>query len=366
MTNQPKNIVWFSWKDYWHPQAGGAEVVGHELMTRLSQDGHNVTLLTASYADAQQVAPYRIIRGGNKVSVYIWAAWYYMRNLRNKTDLVIDECNTVPFFAGWYAGCKHINFFHMLCRKIWFYELPQPLSFIGWLAEPVYLRIMKRGTTLTVSESTKADLIRVGVKANDINIISEGLELKPAIDLNHEKYVSPTVLSLGTMRSMKRTLEQVKAFEIARQSMPDLRMILAGNSDTAYGRKVLAYIGASKHKDAIKLLGKVSPNKKLEVMRSSHLLLVTSVKEGWGLVVTEANSQGTPAIAYDVDGLRDSVVHEKTGIITSENPQAMADAITNLLTQPAKYAKIRAAAYAMSKSITFNKAYADFKKGIKI
>jgi glycosyltransferase involved in cell wall biosynthesis len=53
----------------------------------------------------------------------------------------------------------------------------------------------------------------------------------------------------------------------------------------------------------------------------AHIILVPAVREGWGLVVTEANAMGTPAIGYDdVPGLRDSIRHGETGITIMEKP----------------------------------------------
>lgn len=58
----------------------------------------------------------------------------------------------------------------------------------------------------------------------------------------------------------------------------------------------------------------------------AHCLLVPSVREGWGLVVIEANSVGTPAVAYDVPGVRDSIRQGKTGLLASEsNPSSLAE-----------------------------------------
>jgi glycosyltransferase involved in cell wall biosynthesis len=95
--------------------------------------------------------------------------------------------------------------------------------------------------------------------------------------------------------------------------------------------------------------------------------VVTSVKEGWGLVVTEANSQGTPAVVYNVDGLRDSVKDGNTGIIAKENtPEGLAKALVSLLgDSPTRYSQIREAAWEWSKTITFNQAYKDFMKAIE-
>ena len=86
------NIVWLAWKDRGHPTAGGAEVVAHELMTRLVAAGHTVTLLTGGYTDPAtgQPAPrhgtdpagYHIVRTGNRLSTYLTTAWYYHRHRR--------------------------------------------------------------------------------------------------------------------------------------------------------------------------------------------------------------------------------------------------------------------------------------------
>ena len=95
-------------------------------------------------------------------------------------------------------------------------------------------------------------------------------------------------------------------------------------------------------------------------MKEATLLLATSTKEGWGLIITEANSQGTPAIAYNVSGLNDSVIHNKTGKLSIANPQAMAAAIVDLLKNKKEYDKLRKSAYNNSKQFTFTTSYNDF------
>ena len=171
----------------------------------------------------------------------------------------------------------------------------------------------------------------------------------------------PVLLSLGSIRKMKRTAHQVRAFEIAKRSIPDLQMKIAGDTSSLYGKNFLEMIAASPYKNDIEYLGKVSIEQKIELMQKSHVISVTSVKEGWGLIVTEANSQGTPAVVYDVDGLRDSVRHEETGIVVAQNtPQGLAEGIIALLKDPGKYAKIRHNAWQWSREFDFEKSYRDF------
>lgn len=357
-------ILWFSWKDISHPQAGGAEVVAHELIQRLVKDGHAVTLLTAQYPHAipkETRDGYTIIRVGNRFTVYWHAYRYYKTQLQQQFDLVIEEINTVPFFTAWYVREKQFLFMHQLARQIWFYQMPFPVSVIGYVLEPLYLWLLRACTVITISQSTKTDLVRLGFSEKNIHIISEGIQMEPVHDLAAiHTYEMPTLLSLGTVRPMKRTLDIVKAFEIAKERIPTLRLIIAGDTSGTYGDTVKKYIEHSQYAPDISMLGKVSPEQRRELMQRAHALAVTSVREGWGLVVTEANSQGTPAVVYDVHGLRDSVKDGTTGLVAKANtPHALADALVDLLHDTARYETMRHSAWHWSREITFEKSYTD-------
>lgn len=239
-----------------------------------------------------------------------------------------------------------------------------PLSLVGWLAEPLYLRFLGSDPVITVSESTRRDLARYGFDPSKTSIISEGIQIEPLEIPHQDKSERPTILSLGAMRSMKRTLDQIKAFEIAKQDIPDLQLKLAGRPESTYGQKVLSYIKQSRFKDDIEFLGRISQQQKQELLRTCHIITVTSVKEGWGLIVTEAASQGTPAAVYDVDGLRDSVKHRETGLVTAEKPDSLAGAIITLITDIDLYQKLQFHAHMWSKEINFTNSYKDFKKAI--
>ncbi len=95
--------------------------------------------------------------------------------------------------------------------------------------------------------------------------------------------------------------------------------------------------------------------------------MVTSVKEGWGLVVTEAASQGAPAVVYNVDGLRDSVRHGETGLIAKHrSPESLAIRISQLLIYKVKYRKLQKAGWEWSKKISFEQSYVDFKQYVEL
>jgi glycosyltransferase involved in cell wall biosynthesis len=363
-------ILWLNWKDRENPEAGGAEVVNEELAKRLVVDGHEVTFLTSGFSGGskeQTKNGFKIIRVGNKWSVYLKAFQYYKKHLNDWPDLVIDEVNTVPFFAKFYVKQRNILFVHQLCREIWFYQMFFPLNIIGYLIEPIYLYLLSDRKVITVSESTKKDLMRFGFKEKNISIISEGIELDPVSSLTDiEKFEKPTILSLGSVRPMKRTDQILKAFEILKNEIPNAELIIAGSIDGKYGERLIDSIKKSPHVSSIRYTGKVPSEEKIELLQKSHILVVTSVKEGWGLVVTEANSQGTPAVVYNVDGLRDSVRDGVTGLITDINtPQNLSQKIVNLLKSKEEYARIQRNAWEWSKEINFDEGYKQFLNNIK-
>jgi glycosyltransferase involved in cell wall biosynthesis len=242
-----------------------------------------------------------------------------------------------------------------------------PISLVGYLLEPLYVRLLskKYAVTATESKSTKNELVTHGFKKSAVKVFRVGMKLKPVVKLS-PKHDLKTIIFFGALRPMKQPLEAIKAFEAARDQDNSLQLNVAGSTTGNYAKKVQAYVAKSRHVDAITLLGRVSDEVKAALMQEASVLLVTSVKEGWGLIVTEANSQGTPAIAYDTDGLRDSVVNNKTGLLVpAKRPDLMGNAICQLLGNASKYSQMRANAHAHSKQFTFKNSYEDFIKIIE-
>ncbi len=360
-------LLWLTWKDIDHPHAGGAERIQHELATRLVADGHSVTILTSRPKGATKTSKkygYKIIRGGNRYTVYIHAWRYYRKHLKDWADIVIEEVNTVPFFSKLYLkNERRMLFVHQLARKIWFYEYFFPLNVVGYLIEPLYLRFIAGPQVITVSNSSKQDLMRHGHKEDNISIISEGIDTTPVslAKAKNSKQQPPSLLLFGSLRPMKRPHLGYEAFLIAKQSIPDLRLIIAGSNSSRYGQQLVKRANASRYANDITVTGPVTEQQKINLMQTSTLLLGTALKEGWGLTITEAASQGTPAVAFDVDGLRDSA-----SCVVEPTPQAMATQIVQLLQDDNAYQSLQADALKSSRSITFEQSYKDFLAALNI
>lgn len=317
-------ILWFNWRDIKNPEGGGAEVFTHEVARRLVQRGYEVTVFASSFKGCrpeEEIDGVSYIRRGNRYTVYRRAREYYHKD-KSLFDLIIDEVNTVPFFTPKFVNDKPIiALIHQLAREFWFYETKFPLNYIGYYLEERWLSNYKSIHTVTVSDSTKKDLEELGFKK--VYIVKEGLGIKPLSDLA-VKESEPTLIFVGRLKKAKLPDHAIKAFSIIKRSVKNAKLWVVGDG---YMLKHLKEMD----KQDVKFFGKVSNDLKQELMSRAHIILVPAVREGWGLVVTEANAMGTPAIAYNVHGLRDSVIDGKTGILVDNNPEALAEAAIKLL-----------------------------------
>ncbi|MBD3286517.1 glycosyltransferase family 1 protein, partial [candidate division WOR-3 bacterium] len=110
MTGAKKlNILAINWQDWKAPQKGGAEFYLKEILLRLREYGHNITLLCSGYPGAShtdQVDGIRVIRTGSRNTfnfhLYGRPIRSYLRN--NSFDVIIDDLNKIPFYTPLWAG----------------------------------------------------------------------------------------------------------------------------------------------------------------------------------------------------------------------------------------------------------------------
>jgi glycosyltransferase involved in cell wall biosynthesis len=328
-TSQMKNslrLLWLNWRDIKNPDAGGAEVFTHEVTRRLSKKGYDITLFTARFPNSlkrEEIDGVKIVRDGGKYTVYNKARNHY-KIYKQDYDIIIDEINTRPFLTPKFVKDKPIlAVFHQLAAQFWFYETFFPLNYLGYYyLEKKWLSYYRNVPVITVSNSSKHDLCRMGLK--NIFIVPEGLNVTPLLKVR-DKGKSPIVVFIGRLKKAKLPDHAIEAFRLIKEEIKDAEMWIIG---TGYLRDKLQN---SKIKDTL-FYGNVNDDIKYDLLSKAHLVLVPAVREGWGLVVTESNAMGTPAVAYNVPGLRDSIKDGITGILTKENnPHALSKTALSLL-----------------------------------
>ena len=357
-------IAWFNWRCIKNPEAGGAEVFTHEVARRLVKMGYDISLVTSqpgNLPSEEVIEGYRVLRSGNKYTVYLKAKKIYETFLEDDVDLVIDEINTVPFFTVMYVKEPVVVLIHQLAREFWLYELKPPISWIGYAIEPHYLKLYRDRPAITVSNSTKSDLKALGFRK--IFIVPEGLSLEP-LDKLPEKEKEPTIVFLGRLKKVKRPDHAIKAFIYVKKEIPRSKLWIVGDGPLKPSlKKLIEKMGLEE--DVI-FYGRVNEREKIELLRRAHVLVFPGIREGWGLVITEANSQGTPAVAYDVPGLRDSVRHMKTGILVPRDDiKALANSLILILENEDLRKKLSINALNWAKNFSWDRTAIEFSKVLK-
>jgi glycosyltransferase involved in cell wall biosynthesis len=350
-------MLWFNWRDIRNPEAGGAEVFTHETMKRLAKRGHEMILFTSRFKDCQlneNINGVDIIREGNKYTVYSEAK-HYLKAYKHHYDLMIDEINTRPFFIPKFVREKQvIALIHQLAREFWFYETKFPLNYIGYYyLEKKWLSKYKDTVTLAVSDSTKIDLEELGFKR--VFIVPNGVNVTP-LSNTKEKEANPTIVFMGRLKKAKLPDHALQAFSIIKREIHDAKMWIIG--DGSFRKELESF----ERKD-VTFYGYISNEKKYELLSRAHIILVPGVREGWGQIVTEANAMGTPAIGYDIPGLRDSIRHGETGItIMEKTPPAMAQQAISLLRDSDLLSKYSRNALEFSRQFSWDKTVNLFEK----
>lgn len=328
----------------------------YEVARRLVAAGHSVEWFSASFPGAaaeEEMDGIRIVRAGRQWSVHWRAFRRYRRSIRSRFDAVIDEVNTMPFFTPLWAGIPVFMLIFQLAREVWWYESPFPISAIGYAAEPLYLGIYRHTSVFTISRSTEQDLRRLGFTGL-ITQVPIGIEKPETLAL--PKADTPTFLYVGRLAPSKRIEDMLDALARFRQAKGNGTLWLVGSGSNRYQHSLIKLARRLKIEDDVVFWGRVSPLEKQRLMAKANALLMTSVREGWGLVVTEANACGTPAIVYDVPGLHDSVQNEETGLVVPSKPASLSDAMARISSDSDLYARLAGEGRRWSEQFSFDNA----------
>ena len=322
-------------------------------LKELVRRGHEVCWFAYDFPGAVREETFdgvKIVRGGGKGSSILEAKRWYRR--QKHFDLVIDQHHGIPWFAPWWSRTNCVAYIHEVLGPIWDSFYPWPISVVGRWQERWTHWLYRNVPFWTPSESTRKVLQQHGV--GEIHVFPNGTDTIPLTDLEPKQLKSPLRLVVVSRFSPnKRVDHAIKAAKVLLQRGTDVRLIIVGTGEVEQALKQLA--GEAGLKEHIEFTGRLDEQKKDDQLRRAHFLVHTSLREGWGLNVIEANAMGTPAIVYPVDGLVDSTVHNETGLITrAETPEAMADSILGIAKSPEKYALLRVNAWNRSKTLQWN------------
>lgn len=351
------HILIFSWRDINHPYGGGAELLSHEMSKRWVAQGHPVTHFSASFPGSKSnelIDGVRYLRAGDWYNVHILAFLKILVGQFGNFDVLIDEVHGIPFFSSLYTRKPIVCLACEVAKEVWDQMYPFPLNIVGKICEKIYLSLYKNVKFLTISESTAEDLIQNGMLEKNITILPMGFTYTLPQKLPF-KTKHPSVIFLGRLARSKGVADAIKAFSIIQEKIPLAKMRIVGKGAPEYETRLKNLVSRLKLKNSLKFIGFASEPEKFKLLSQAHLILVPSVREGWGLVVPEANLVGTPAIVYNVPGLRDVTKDGVNGqVVTKNTPQGLAQASIKLLLNPVRYQKMSQSSKEYAKSMNWD------------
>jgi glycosyltransferase involved in cell wall biosynthesis len=366
MTN-PCRVLVLNERDMRHPLAGGAELHVSEIFRRLQDQGYEVTLASSGFAGAaprERVEGLDVRRFGRIPLYYPRVAWACARaTRRGEFDVVVECLNKVPFFSPLYSKAPVLALCHHLFGETAFRQVAWPIAATVWMAEKGIPWLYRGRPFITISESSRDDLVARGIPARDVIVSHCGVE-DAEIEVDMSRVRPLRVAYMGRLATYKRVDVLLHAMARLSSRFPRAEIVIVGRGAARAGlEKLAAELGLA---DRTCFTGFVSDEERDALLADCRVCVCASEKEGWGLTVIESNRVGTPVVASDVPGLRDSVRDGETGLLAPYGDvDAFADAIGRLLADEGLARRMSHAALAWSRHFDWDRAAREMGQAIE-
>ena len=346
-TNRMRFLM-LNWRDPENPEAGGAERVSLAFMRALRERGHEVFWFSNSFpgaAPAYERDGICFVRGGGKGTSVLAALRWYRRQPR--FDLVIDQHHGIPWYAPWWCRTRCLAYIHEVLGPIWHVFYPGILGWIGRWQERWTHWLYRHVPFWVPSPSTRRALEAHGVR--HVTWLPNGCDTPPLPRLDPKPLTPPVrLIVVSRLAPNKRVDHALHALALLLRRGLQAELTVVGGGAMEQPLKELAHRMDLTHR--VRFTGPLPETAKNEELRRAHFLLHSSVREGWGLNVIEANAMGTPAIVYPVDGLVDSTLDGRTGwVVAHEHPEDLAETVCRVWQNPGEYEACRRRAWERSR-----------------
>lgn len=354
-------ILVVNWQDLANPNAGGAEIHLHEIFGRLARWGHDVTMLVSGWPGAESSAVadgMRIVRVGSRYSFPLHVRKRFRQLASENFDLIVEDINKLPLFTPRWTSTPVVGLVPHLFGTTAFKQESFPVAALVWLAERLMPLVYRKIPFQVISDSTAEDLVNRGFERDRITVSYPGIDhdlctpdpAGPAM----ARAVEPVIAYVGRLQRYKGIDAVLRAIALLYQEGVSVRFVIAGRGDDRDRLEALtSHLGIEALVD---FRGYISEQDKIELFRTVWANVYPSTKEGWGITNIEAAACGTPSLASDVPGLRESVVHGETGyLIRHGDSTAWSDRIRQLCESPEQLPEMAAAAIQHAARFTWEK-----------
>jgi glycosyltransferase involved in cell wall biosynthesis len=321
-----------TWRDLDDPAAGGSEVHIAHLAGDLARAGLSVTVRTAQVGDHPDEIErdgFRVVRRGGRLTVFPTAARDLRRRRLGPVDGIIEVFHGVPFFTAlWARSLPQVSIVHHVHLGTWRHLLPLPGAAVGHLLERFAVPVAYRHREIvTIAASTRDVLLRA-YRADPDRVAIAECGVSDRFTPGGERAPQPLVVAVARMMPQKAIPDLLAAFARVRAAVPDARLVLVGEGpERPTVERTIRELGLTGH---VECVGYATDEELVRWYQRAWVVASASLREGFGLTLTEAGACGTPAVARDIPGHVDAVVDGTTGLLAPD-VAGLAEGLVRLL-----------------------------------
>ncbi|AEC52030.1 LPS biosynthesis rfbu related protein [Pyrococcus sp. NA2] len=274
--------------------------------------------------------------GKRSIGEAIYFALKLLLKFKGKYDIV--DCQQFPYFpcfsAKFHSMIRDIPLvitWHEVWNEYW-KEYLGNLAIFGLQVERKMSKITENN--ISVSRLTQRRLYSIGVHSE---VIPNGIDFKRIqnVSKKDEEY---DIIFVGRLIREKNVDLLLKAVRMVREDIPDLKVLIIGEGPEKERLVKLASI--LDLSDNVKFLGFLKDHDEvISYLKSSKVFVLPSKREGFGIVVLEANASGLPVITldYPMNASKELIIHGYNGFVSSPTPDHLAKYIEISLSNRKKF-----------------------------
>lgn len=327
---------------------GGKEKRMYEISTRLAKRGHNVHVYCMKWWKEKEtqriengvhlhaISRYYPLYSGKRRSIKeaVMFAFACFKLIREDFDVV--DVDHIPYFALFSTKVvcilkrtKLIASWHEVWGREYWKEYLGGLGNIAYVIEK--LSVLMPDRIISVSEHTTNKLKNDLLSKKDIITISNGVDFEK-IKKIHASSEKSDVIFAGRLFSHKNVDMLIKSIAALNENRPDIKCLIIGDGSEEKNLEALTQkLNLEKN---IKFFGFLENHDDVyALMKSSKVFVLPSTREGFGIVVIEANACGIPVITinHKDNAARDLIEEGKNGFVCQLNEEEIAKRIIRIL-----------------------------------
>jgi phosphatidylinositol alpha-mannosyltransferase len=306
----------------------------HDLATYLASQGHQVYFITAKPGVRRKRIHEKVFVEYHRIVEHPFLSLFKIDHrgtfvpsclcslLREEFDIVQTTFPTDAFAASLNKSIRGTPFVHLVygCEPL------HPMNLL--LSERMYNRVVRSASQIaSISSYVADDLERVyGVRSVVIPLAVDLVKFRPP---QNKTLDPPRILCAATsITPRKRIPLLVKAFEKLIERVDNAVLQLAGKTKPEINRDLLNSVNA-KTRRAIQILNVASDDALADVYRNATVSVLPSVREPFGMVITESLASGTPVVGTRSGGIPEIIDDPEVGVLfePSDNLDELCEAL---------------------------------------